>query len=250
MEIDLDFNHRPKAPTVADRVNALIDSALEAEDRGRTPRDYLGASRLGDPCLRRLQYEYTRTPRDDGSDLDGRTLRIFAAGHAFEDLAVRWLRRAGFDLRTRDRAGEQFGFSVAGGRIRGHIDGVICGGPKGFVYPALWECKTANAKGWREIVRRGVAVARPVYAAQVALYQAYMDLGQAPALFTIVNKDTSELWHELVPFDAATAQRVSDKAVEILRATDAGELLPRVAANPDHHECAGCAWKARCWAHG
>ena len=42
-----------------------------------------------------------------------------------EDLAIRWLRLAGFDLYTRKQDGEQFGFSVAGGRIQGHVDGVI-----------------------------------------------------------------------------------------------------------------------------
>ena len=45
-----------------------------------------------------------------------------------------------------------------------------------FDYRALWECKSANAKNWRDIVKRGVTLAKPVYAAQIALYQAYMGL--------------------------------------------------------------------------
>jgi hypothetical protein len=165
----LDFNHRPKPPSFADRLNALINDALVAADRARTPRGYLGGSRLGDPCQRRLQYEYLGVPRDEGASFSGLQLRIFAAGHSFEDLAVGWLRAAGFDLRTRNRSGEQFGFSVAGGRIQGHIDGAIVGGPDGFAYPALWECKSANARNWRDIVKLGVTLARPVYAAQIAL---------------------------------------------------------------------------------
>jgi hypothetical protein len=244
----LDFNHRPKPPSLADRINDLIDDALVEEDRARPPRDYLGGSRLGDPCARRLQYEYLGVPKDQGAGFDGLLLRVFGAGHAFEDLAVAWLQKAGFDLRTRDRAGVQFGFSVAGGRIQGHIDGVIVGGPDGFAYPALWECKSANARNWREMVKRGVAVAKPIYAAQIALYQAYMGLTEAPALFTAVNKDTSELWHEAVPFAPELAQAASDKAVRILQASEAGEWLPRIAANPDHPECARCAWPRRCWA--
>jgi hypothetical protein len=244
----LDFNHRPKPPSLADRVNGLIDAALVGEDRARPPRAYLGGSRLGDQCARRLQHEYLRVPKDEGAGFGGLLLRVFGTGHAFEDLAVAWLRKAGFDLRTRDRAGAQFGFSVAGGRIQGHIDGVIVGGPEGFAYPALWECKSANARSWREMVKRGVAVARPIYAAQIALYQAYMGLIEAPALFTAVNKDTSELWHEAVPFVPELAQAASDKAVRILQASEAGEWLPRIAANPDHPECSRCPWKGRCWA--
>ncbi len=185
---------------------------------------------------------------DPGSELAGQSLRIFAVGHVFEDLAVDWLRQAGFDLRTRSRAGEQFGFAVAGGRIQGHIDGVVVAAPMVMAVPALWECKSANARSWQEIARRGVVAAKPIYAAQIALYQAYMDLVGTPALFTAINKDTSELWHELVPFDAALAQATSDKAVRILRACDAGEWLPRLTTDPDHHECAQCAWRRRCWA--
>jgi hypothetical protein len=69
-----------------------------------------------------------------------------------------------------------------------------------------------------------------------------------PALFTAINKDTAELHHELVPFNAELAQRMSDRAVRVLRASDAGEVLPRVATSPDFHECRFCPWAARCWA--
>jgi hypothetical protein len=62
-------------------------------------------------------------------------LRIFERGHVMEDCMVAWLRDAGFDLRTRKPDGEQFGFSVADGRLQGHIDGVIVDGPEGFAYP-------------------------------------------------------------------------------------------------------------------
>jgi hypothetical protein len=72
-------------------------------------------------------------------------------------------------------------------------------------------------------------------------------LASNPALFTAINKDTAELHHELVPFNAELAQRMSDRAVRILRATDAGELLPRVARERDHFECRMCAYGNRCW---
>lgn len=67
------------------------------------------------------------------------------------------------------------------------------------------------------------------------------------ALFTAINKDTAELYHELAPFDAALAQAMSDKAVRIIRATEAGELLPRIAQSPGFHECRFCDWQDRCW---
>ena len=250
----LDFNPRP---SMADRINALVDTALIAEREATPPRTYLGASRLGHACERALQFEFAGAPKDEGADFGGQTLRIFEIGHQLEDLAIRWLRAAGIDLYTRKGNrpdGEQFGFSVAGGRIRGHVDGIIADAPAalGLRTPALWECKTMNAKNWRACVKEGVTVSKPVYAAQIAIYQAYMEatvpgISSAPALFTAINKDTAELHHELVPFDAALAQRMSDRAVRILQATDAGDLLPRIAASRDFFECRFCAHAGRCW---
>ena len=250
----LDYNHKA---TIAEKINTHIDAVLIAERDATPPRTYLGASRLGVACERSLQFEFAQAPKDEGGDFSGQVLRIFAIGHMLEDLAIRWLRAAGFDLYTHKAHrpdGEQFGFSVAGGRIRGHVDGIIASAPAdlGFAVPALWECKTMNAKNWRACVKDGVAISKPVYAAQIAIYQAYMEfsvpgISAAPALFTAINKDTAEIYHELVPFDAALAQRMSDRGVRILQATDAGELLPRIANNQDFFECRFCSYADRCW---
>lgn len=247
----LDFNHRPK---FHEQVSALIDEALVCERNAQTPRDYLGASRLGVSCERALQYEYTHTPVDIGREFSGRLLRVFEVGHQLEDLAIRWLHLIGFELYTRNAQGRQFGFSVAQGRIKGHVDGVLNGGPAslGMSYPALWECKTMNDKSWRDSVKNGVAKSKPVYAAQMAIYQAYMEscipgISQNPALFTAINKDSQEIWFELVPFDGGLAQRMSDRAVRVITATDAHETLPRYSTTPTHQECRFCSWQERCW---
>ncbi|MBK8909264.1 MAG: hypothetical protein IPM60_15710 [Rhodospirillales bacterium] len=228
------------------RINAAIDAALVAADRREPPRDYLGGSRIGEPCSRKLVYEVTKTPKDEGKEFGGGLLRVFAAGHQFEDLSIRWLRAAGFDLRTRNRMGQQYGFSVAGGRIRGHIDGVIVDGPDvGISWPALFEHKALNGKSWTDLVKRGCRVSKPVYWGQLQLYMAYMDL--AVALFTAMNKDSQELYHEVVAFDPADAQALSDKAVQVLRAADAGILLPRIAGASDFYLCRMCDYARRCW---
>ena len=247
----LDFNHRPKVHEV---VTAHIDAALTAERAGQERRTYLGASRLGVACDRALQYEFAGAPVDPGRDFDGRVLRIFEVGHVLEDLAIRWLRLSGFDLYIRTRSGGQFGFSVCDGLIQGHVDGIVMAAPAdlGWSFPMLWECKTMNAQNWRDCVKRGVSVAKPVYAAQMAIYQAYMEstiegISRNPVLFTAINKNTQELWFELVPFDAVLAQRASDRAVKIITATEHGELLPRSFSVSTHIECKFCSWQDRCW---
>lgn len=247
----LDYNHRPK---FYDKVNEHIDLALTKEHTLTPKRDYLGASRLGVACSRALQYEYLKTPKDEGKEFNGKLLRIFAAGHVFEELAIFWLRRAGFELYTQKSDGGQFGFSTLGGKIQGHVDGIINHAPAALemTFPALWEAKSLNNKSWNDTVKRGLTLSKPIYAAQIAVYQAYMEetipgISQNPALFTAINKDTAELYHELIPFDALLAQRMSDKGVAIITACESEELLPRLSTTSTYFECKMCPWKDRCW---
>ena len=247
----LDFNHRPK---ISEKINLLIDKALTAEHSKQTSRDYLGASRLGVSCNRALQFEYTDTPKDEDQNFTGRTLKIFQAGHVFEELMIKWLRLAGINLITQKQNGNQFGFAVAGGKVKGHIDGVIIDAPEDldFQFPMLWECKSLNDKSWKDVVKKGLVFSKPIYAAQVAIYQAYMEsqiegICKNPALFTAINKDTAEIHCELIPFDQELAQKSSDRAVKILCATEAHELLPRIAIDSTHFECKFCPWQKRCW---
>jgi len=237
----IDFNHGALKSKAAIPTTAMLDAAV----RPSAPRDYLGGSRLGEPCARKLQYEFLGRPSPFGAS----THNIFAIGHAGEASVAELLKGVGFDLRTHGKDGLQFGFSVAGGRIRGHIDGVICGGSAEMgPFPYLWESKWVGAKYWNAIVKKGVAVERPVYAGQIAIYQAYMELTENPALLSIGNRDTGEVAFERVPFNPQLAQNLSDKGVAILKACDAGEWLPRAYASSSFFECKWCPHSAECWA--
>jgi len=231
----------------SDQINAVVDLGLQQQRNGMAPRDYLGASRMGIACGRALQYEFMHAAKDE--DFSGRTLRIFEMGHAIEEMTREWLRQVGFSIVT-TRNGQPLGFSAAEGRIKGHVDGVILDAPPELTmtFPALWECKSMNAKSWHETAEKGVRLSKPEYAAQIAVYQAYMpDLAQNPALFTAVNKDTAELYHERVEFDAALAQEVSDRAVEILKDTAAGQMFPRVTQDMSSFFCRFCSFFKTCW---
>ena len=232
---------------ITEMISSCLDEAILNENSKRKKRTYLGGSSLGESCSRKIQYRYMGHEADEGRDFSANTLRIFQFGHEIEDSVAQWLKNANFDLRTEDKKGEQFGFSIADGEIKGHIDGVICGGPVGMGYPSLWENKSANDRKFKEFQSKGMAKTNPIYAAQIALYQAYMELTEHPCLFTVVNKNTSEIYYELVPFDKFLAQEISDKAVNILQATKAGEMLPRIAQSKEMFDCKWCNYKETCW---
>ena len=267
----IDMNHGSGASlepqTFCDRVNAVIDAALIERRKHEPVRHYLGASQIGEECMRKLYYSYSHTPVDVGRELTARTIRIFDTGHAGEDAAalqmgaedvpetdvfkataIKWMGEAGFNLQTRDDHGGQLGFTALDGRFAGHIDGWLIGGPleDEIPYPNVgWEHKALGSRGWNKIKKHGVKEASPVYYAQMQVYMAYM--GMMAYLFTATNKNSQELHHELVMFDAACAQAQSDKAVTVIRAVEAGDLLPRCTDNDEFYLCKWCDWKWRCW---
>ena len=233
----LDFNSTAYADSeLSLSINKLIEEA--ARIVADPPRDYLGPSGVGHVCARRIQFDWQCEPEHAVRLRD-----IFARGHFHERQARAHLRRAKFRFAPRRRLG-----TALGGLFRGNADGVLLGGPKScdFKFPALWEHKALNAKGWRSVNKHGLKD-YPQYFAQIALYQEYLELTDHPALFTVTNADTCERLHLLVPFNIELAQQSSDRAVMIIEATRAGELLPRFTDNKQDWRCTVCEHYDRCW---
>ena len=237
----MDFNRTiHSAAPINIAINKLIEAAAARTPEVNT-RQYLGASSIGSECLRRMQYDWLVN-----SVHPLRTRDIFQRGHVFERLSRKHLANAGFRFAPDD----ELGFSALDGLLRGHADGIIIAGPDlpgaYLIFPCVWEHKCLGTKGWRAIERDGLEKAYPQYHAQVLLYQAYLDV-TAPALLTVTNADTCERLHLLVPFNAERAQAWSDRAVSVIEATRAGELLPRFTDNPEHWQCRFCSHRERCW---
>ena len=222
-------------------INRLVNERIEAaEAPSENFRRYLGASAIGAECLRKIQYDWMCDPV-----FPARTKDIFARGHFFEELTRQHLVAAGFEFAPK----EKLRFESADGLFRGHADGILIAGPQlpALRYPCLWENKCLKDKSWKAVERDGLIGLYETYAAQVAIYQAYLEVTEHPALFTVVNADNCERLHFLVPFDAQLAQLTSDRAVAIITATKAGELLPRAYDEPGDWHCKMCAHKERCW---
>ena len=79
----LDFNHGANRPAYSInettlQINRLVNAGLERESANATPRSYLGASQIGEPCLRKIQYGYRNS---NGKGFDGKTLPIIERPH-------------------------------------------------------------------------------------------------------------------------------------------------------------------------
>ena len=79
-------------------IQEQIDKAMIAKQMAQEKRTYLGASRWGEECMRRLAYEYHHIPTDGEEDFPGKILRIFDMGHDGETRMTEYMRLAGFDL--------------------------------------------------------------------------------------------------------------------------------------------------------
>lgn len=245
----LDFNPSSmKRGSVSEQVSDVINAAMQAENQKQKGRSYLGGSRLGEECARMLQYEFEGAPKS--RHFSGEVLRIFERGHAGEENMIRRLRLAGFEIVTERRNGRgQIGFETAGGRIKGHCDGVIVKAPVDTIKgPCIWEHKVLGNKAWTAVNKNGVRAEKPVYAGQIATYQAYLDLTDNPGLFTAENADNGQLYAELVPFDAKLAQECTDRGVQVITATEQGERIPRPYASADFFKCKFCDYREGCWA--
>lgn len=244
----LDFNKTTmREATASDAINGILFASLQKKNQGAPRRNYVGASGVGHECARSTQFEFAGAPRE--KPFPDLTLRKFDFGHMGEELARQWFGDAGFTLIQSGKNGP-LGFSQLDGRFKGHVDGVFTAGPEipGVGYPALWETKSVGQKTYRAIERNGLRKERPAYYAQVQIYMAYLDLTDHPAIFTVTNLDSGEQLHLLIPFDADEAQRMTDRAVLIVKSTDAGQLLPRAFADREHFQCKSmCAFAERCW---
>jgi len=242
-----------KPPVTADislELSELLDQALVAKRESEPPRMYLGASLIGHFCERYLGYQFHKAPPDE-PQFDGRIFRVFDMGHDGEERMAEYIRLAGFDLRTHREDGRQFGWGAGKNedgqdQIKGHIDGVIVDGPQivGLHYPCIWENKALSNKSWKDTKDKGVRSSKPVYFGQMQINAAYLDV--PTSLFTAMNRDTGEIYAEVVEFDARHAQELSDKGVRVVKSRSPDEL-PQGGHGPTDYRCKMCSWRVTCW---
>lgn len=210
----------------------MIDAAYVAKETESKPRFYLGASVIGDPCERKLWYQFRFMGREQFS---GRMLRLFKRGHREEKYAVGNLRAAGLVIHETDpKTGRQFSFFSSG--FGGSCDGIIMSGvPEAPDKPHVLEIKTHSKKSFDALEKDGVEKSKPQHYVQMQVYMAAFDVDRA--LYYAVCKDDDRIYVERVRHD----KKVSDWAVERAQRVIFDNRLPApLSTNPTWFECKYC----------
>lgn len=219
------------------RVLPHIEDAYRGEDTGY--RSHLGASLIGRPCGRDLWYGFRWAKK---AKFSARMLRLFNRGHLEEGRFIALLLIAGMRVVQQDENGHQFKISRLGGHLGGSGDGIILGCPdipEG--QKALSEFKTHGSKSFAKLVKDGVQKAKPEHYVQM---QSYMfEMAIMYALYMAVNKDTDELYAEILIRDDSVAHQYFDRAERIIMMTSPPARLHESAAMFD---CKFCDRKSIC----
>ena len=241
----LDFNSKSM---LSDRLNYLIDEAIDIKAQEEPPREYLGASIIGHACERHVQFHLLAARGQvERKNFPPRIRRIFDRGHTYETKVRNWLKDAGFMFGF---GAQGLGFSDFGGVFRGHVDGVLTGWKPRFVsapieLPALWENKALGAKNWKKVSTDKLKNYFSTYWAQVHIYMSYLKLERC--LFTAINADTMEIYHELIEFDPVEADLCWARAGAVIRACDEGSMLQRCTNDKSYYICKFCDFSKDCW---
>ena len=216
-----------KLPTTINAIEALYESKTEK------PRHHLGCSQIGHKCDRYLWYSFRWAVIEK---FDGRMLRLFSEGHAFEPVIIKDLRAIGVDIRSSQ---EHVHF---GAHVSGSVDGIIYSGlPESPTKKHLAEFKTHSQKSFDSLVKDGVEKSKPLHYVQMQTYMLGLKIDRA--FYIAKNKNTSELYTERIKLDEPLAQKAVDRAKRITLSERKPEPM---TADSTWYECSYCPAKAMC----
>lgn len=202
-------------------------------------RSHMGASGIGKDCARAIWYGFRWFTKPH---FEGRILRLFNRGHLEEARFIALLLSVDVKVFQQDENGKQFRISDAGGHFGGSGDGVAVGLPDippGM--PCLLEFKTHGEKSFIKVAKEGVKSAKFEHYVQMNTYMRKMNL--SVALYGAVNKNTDELYLEIVPIDTLVGDQFIDRGRQLV-------FMPqppkKINESPGWFECKYCDHKPVC----
>lgn len=214
----------------------ISDAYRPETDRFRT---HLGASVLGEDCLRKVWYGFHWYGKET---FPGRILRLFNRGHLEEGRIIALLLSAGLKVYQQDAEGRQYRFKALGGHLGGSTDGVLMGVPEFPNTPCLAEVKTHNDASFVSLKAKGVAISKPQHYSQMTLYMQY--LGLRYGLYIAVNKNDDELYAEIIELSESHCGYLLDRA----KVAVFSPSPPKGISNsPGAYACKFCPFKSICF---
>jgi hypothetical protein len=219
-------------------------------------RTHMGASLLGGDCGRAIWYGFRWSTKPT---FEGRILRLFNRGHLEEARFIAMLLMLGAQVFQQDAQGKQYRISFAEGHAGGSGDGVAIGVPDlPAGTPALCEFKTHAEKSfcelagklpeWRkylagtgEFTGKGVRDAKFEHYVQMQLYMRKM--GIPAALYMAVNKNTDDIYGEIVPLNSELADQFVERGETLVWMDTPPE---KINQSPGFFKCAWCDHKPVC----
>lgn len=221
-------------------------------------RSHMGASLIGGECPRAIWYDFHWVTK---SAFPGRIMRLFNRGHLEEGRFIAMLLAIGCRIYQQDEHGNQFRVSHAGGHFGGSGDGVAIGLPDLTpLSAALTEFKTHGEKSfielagkldqWRKHVEnpskypftgKGVREAKFEHYVQMQVYM--FKMGLPLSLYLAVNKNTDDLYGEIVLLDRATAEQFLDRGTLLI---DMPKPPKRISESPGFFKCRFCSHRDVC----
>lgn len=202
-------------------------------------RSHMGASGISKECGRAIWYAFRwYTP----SNFTGRMQRLFNRGHLEEGRFIALLLMIGCEVFQQDANGKQFTISGSHGHFGGSGDGVALHIPDlPPNTPALLEFKTHSSSSFKKLQAEGMQTAKLEHYIQM---QSYMRKMQLPyGLYMAVNKDTDELYAEIVLPDPDIADTFAERADRIIWMR---KPPAKIATSPGAWKCKFCEHKPVC----
>ena len=221
-------------------ISKAIDQVY-ADAQGSSFRAHLGASVLGHACARKVWYDFRWAHNVLHT---GRILRLWERGHREEEQFIRCLRRIGFEVSDVDQdTGKQPVFSDHNGHFGGSRDALIWteGNLFGLKGDGLSEFKTYGDKYFNQLKAKGVLTYSLSHFVQMQIYMHYFNLKWA--LYLAVNKNTDELYDEIILYAEEVALRYVDRAKAII---ESQEAPPKIHDSESWWMCRMCDYRSVC----
>ncbi len=238
--MQLDFNNPEQLKVVSTAISKAVDAAIVA-DNTEGYRSHLGASVIGNECLRYLFYHFRWMHRETFS---AQMLRLFQVGHGLETRVRYWLTKIGFEfIDELDATQTQVRFSAINGHFGGSVDGIFIAPLWGIPESTLLECKTSKTGSeFDGLAKKGMRQHKEQHFIQNSTYG--KGLGLKNVLYVCEDKNDSEWYFELLPLDEPTADAAYKKAEFII--LEAKEPPQKISNKRNFFKCNMCSMQGIC----